>query len=72
MVVRRIRIAAIAIALATLTTVSVSAADHYFSSSIHQLKFVEGKLPRGQAPDESSILWNRIEAMVPQEAGGQW
>ena len=66
MVVRRIRIAAIAIALATLTTVSVSAADHYFSSSIHQLKFVEGKLPRGQAPDESRILWNRIEAMVPQ------
>ena len=66
MVVRRVKITLIVIACVTLTTATVPAADYYFSTSINQLKFVEGKLPRGHDPAESRILWNRMEAMVPQ------
>jgi len=66
MFVRRVKIAVIAIACAALTTAPVSAADHYFSTSINQLKFVDGKLPVQQAASNARIPWNRMEAMVPQ------
>ena len=66
MVVRRVKIAVIASVCAVLTTAPVSAADHNFSTSINQLKFVDGKLPVQQAASNARIPWNRMEAMVPQ------
>ncbi|HIA20704.1 MAG TPA: hypothetical protein EYN70_15030, partial [Planctomycetaceae bacterium] len=62
------------IACTTLAPPSVSGADHYFSTSINQLKFVDGKLPGPTPLERTNIPWDHVQAMVPQvrlEDGGE-
>ncbi|MEO2020709.1 MAG: hypothetical protein ABGX05_02705, partial [Pirellulaceae bacterium] len=74
MFVRLVKVVVIVIACTTLATSSVSGADHYFSTSISQLKFVDGKLPGPTPPGRTNIPWDNVQAMVPQvrlENGGE-
>jgi hypothetical protein len=64
MFVRLVKV--VVIACTTLATPSVSGADHYFSTSINQLKFVDGKLPGPTPVGRTNIPWDHVQALVPQ------
>ncbi len=50
------------------------AADSYFNIPIATLKFTEGALPKGNAPDWRKVQWQRLPAMSPYaviDGGGE-
>ncbi|MFP6602688.1 MAG: hypothetical protein VB862_09185, partial [Pirellulaceae bacterium] len=74
MFVRLVKVVGIVIACTTLAPPSASGADLYFSTSINQLKFVDGKLPGPTPLERTNIPWDHVQALVPQvrlEDGGE-
>jgi len=66
MFVRLVKVVGIVIACTTLAPPSASGADLYFSTSINQLKFVDGKLPGPTPLERTNIPWTTCKRWFPR------